>query len=92
MACYRFNPPYKNNVTTRMGQTFLHFADIKKKKHILYKKKTFYTNNKYTINKGWSCMHNIKTVINNHTMNIHYQNNTRSDEKLLSFKSEIFIT
>ena len=22
-----------------MGQTFLHFADIKKKKHILYKKK-----------------------------------------------------
>lgn len=55
-------------------------------------KKKFYTNNKYKINKGWSCMHNIKTVINNHTMNIHYQNNTRSDEKLLSFKSEIFIT
>ena len=43
MACYRFNPPYKNNVTTRMGQTFLHFADIKKKKN------TFYTKKKHSI-------------------------------------------
>ena len=43
MACYRFNPPYKNNVTTRMGQTFLHFADIKKKKkNSIQKKKNLY--------------------------------------------------
>ena len=69
---------------------FFYTLQILKKK--FYAKKKFYTNNKYKINKGWSCMHNIKTVIDNHTMNIHYQNNTRSDEKLLSFKSEIFIT
>ena len=43
MACYRFNPPYKNNVTMRMGQTFLHFADIKKKKtHSIQKKNILY--------------------------------------------------
>lgn len=74
------------------GKLFYTLQILKKKNTFYTKKKTFYTNNKYTINKGWSCMHNIKTVINNHTMNIHYQNNTRSDEKLLSFKSEIFIT
>ena len=63
-----FNPPYSKNVTTKVGQFFLSLID----KHFPpYHKmhKLFHRNN---INISYSCLPNIKSVVNAYNRNMLY--------------------
>ena len=60
----------------RIGQSFLHLIDVHFPKNYTFNK----IFNKNKIKVSYSCMQNIKAVINNHNMNIFHQNNEIKDE------------
>ena len=66
-----FNPPYCKSVSTKIGKFFLNLLDTRfPKNHNLNK---IFNRNKVKV--SYSCMENIKTVINNHNMKILNENN-----------------
>ena len=67
-----FNPPYSNNVTTRIGEKFLAIIDTCfPQTHRLHK-----LLNRNTIKLSYSCMPNMKQIIASHNKAILDQNNT----------------
>ena len=67
-----FNPSYSKSVTTRIGQSFLYQIDIHFAKNDIF--------NRIKVKVSYSCMQNIKAVINNNKMRILHQNNEIKDE------------
>lgn len=61
----RFNPPHSKNVTTGIGQFFLHLLDTHFPKNHT-PNKTFAKNKINYVD--YSCMQNTKTIINNPNM------------------------
>ena len=64
-----FNLSYSISVTTRVAQSFLHLDIHFPKNHTF--NKIF---NKNNVKMSYSCMQNIKAIINNHNINILHQN------------------
>jgi hypothetical protein len=63
-----YNPPFSKSVTTKIGQRFLTLIDQHfPKNHKLHK-----IFNRNTIKISYSCMPNIKSIINSHNKNILY--------------------
>ena len=61
-----FNPPFSKNVSTKIGKSFLSLLDLHfPKKHIY---SSIFNRNKIKV--CYSCMQNIKSVINNHNMKV----------------------
>ena len=70
-----FNPPFSKNVSTKIGKSFLSLLDLHfPKKHIY---SSIFNRNKIKV--SYSCMQNIKSVINNHNMKV--LNNTVETEE-----------
>ena len=57
-----FNPPYNNNVSTNIGRHFLNLV----KKHFPRNHKFYKLFNKNNVKVSYSCMPNIKSLINSH--------------------------
>ena len=70
-----FNPPFSKNVSTKIGKYFLSLLD----RH--FPKKHIYSSilNRNEIKVSYSCMQNVKSVINNHNMKV--LNNTAEPEE-----------
>ena len=70
-----FNPPFSKNVSTKIGKSFLSLLGLH------FPKKHIYSSifNKNKIKVSYTCMQNIKSVINNHNMKV--LNNTAETEK-----------
>ena len=70
-----FNPPYSKIVTTRLGHSFLHLTDTHFPKYHTFNK--IFNKNKEKV--SYSCIQNMKTIINNHNMNILQNNNIKEE-------------
>ena len=73
-----FNQPYSKSVTSRISQSVLYLIDIHFPKNHTFNKIINRNKNKVKVN--YSCMQNIKSIINNQNMNILHQNNKIKDE------------
>ena len=70
-----FNPPFSKSVATNIGKTFLNLLDFHfPKPHILNR---IFNRNKIKV--SYSCMQNIKSIINNHNKKI-LHNTTETKE------------
>ena len=65
-----FNPSFSKNVSTKIGKSFLSLLDLHFPRHHIYSS----IMNRNKIKVSYSCMQNIKSVINNH--NVKVLNNT----------------
>ena len=65
-----FNPPYNNNIATNIGRYFLNLI----KKHFPRQHKFHKIFNKNNVKISYSCMPNMKSVINGHNTNIPTKN------------------
>ena len=63
-------------MTTRISQSFLHLTDTHFPKNSTFNKIL----NRNIVHMSYSCMQNIKAIINNHNINIIHQNNKIKDE------------
>ena len=70
-----FNPPFSKNVSTKIGKSFLSHLDLHFPKTHIYS--SIFNRNKIKV--SYSCMQNIKSVINNHNMKV--LNNTAETEE-----------
>ena len=70
-----FNPPFSKNVSTKIGKSFLSLLDLHFSKNHIYSS----IFNRSKIKVSYSCMQNIKSVINNHNMKV--LNNTAETEE-----------
>ena len=70
-----FNPLFSKNVSTKIGKSFLSLLDLHFPRNHIYS--SIFNRNKIKI--SYSCMQNIKSVINNHNMKI--LNNTNEIEE-----------
>jgi len=61
-----FNPPFSKNVKTNIGKTFLNLL----KKHFPPQNKFYKLFNKNTVKISYSCMQNMKQIINSHNKKI----------------------
>ena len=61
-----FNPPFSKNVSTKIGKSFLSLLDLHFPKNHIYS--SIFNRNKIKL--SYSCMQNIKSIINNHNMNV----------------------
>ena len=61
-----FNPPYSKNVKTNIGKIFLNLI----KKHFPPHHKSHKLFNRNTVKISYSCMRNIKSIINSHNTKI----------------------
>ena len=61
-----FNPPYSQNVTTKIGKVFLELID----KHFPEHNKLSKLFNRNTVKVSYSCTQNIKSIINSHNQKI----------------------
>ena len=70
-----FNPPFSKNASLKIGKSFLSLLDLHFPRN--YVNSSIFNRNKIKV--GYSCMQNIKFVINNH--NIKVLNNTVENEE-----------
>ena len=70
-----FNPPFSKNVSTKIGKTFPSLLDLHFPRNHIYS--SIFNRNKIKV--SYSCMQNIKSVLNNHNMNV--LNNTAEIEE-----------
>ena len=70
-----FNPPFSKNVSTKIGKSFLSLLDLHFSRNHIYS--SIFNRNKIKV--SYSCMQNIKSVINNHNMKV--LNNTAEIEE-----------
>ena len=70
-----FNPPFSKNVSTKIGKSFLSLLDLHFPRNHIYS--SIFNRNKIKV--SYSCIQNIKSVINNHNMKI--LNNTAEIEE-----------
>ena len=70
-----FNPPFSKNVSTKIGKSFLNLLDLHFPRNHIYS--SIFNRNKIKV--SYSCMQNIKSVINNHNMKV--LNNTTETEE-----------
>ena len=70
-----FNPLFSKNVSTKIGKSFLSLLDLHFPKNHIYS--SIFNRNKIKV--SYSCMQNIKSVINNHNMKV--LNNTAETEE-----------
>ena len=61
-----FNPPFSKNVSTKIGKSFLSLLDLHFPRNHIYS--SIFNRNKIEV--SYSCMQNIKYVINNHNMKV----------------------
>ena len=57
-----FNPPYSQNVETKVGKCFLHLID----QHFPKSNPLHKVFNRNTVKLSYSCMNNVKSIISNH--------------------------
>ena len=70
-----FNPPFSKNVFTKIGKSFLSLLDLHFPRNHIYS--SIFNRNKIKV--SYSCMQNMKSVINYHNMN--FLNNTAEIEE-----------
>ena len=70
-----FNPPFSKSVSTKIGKSFLSLLDLHFPINHIYS--SIFNRNKIKV--SYSCMQNIKSVINNHNMKV--LNNTAEIEE-----------
>ena len=70
-----FNPPFSKNVSTKIGKSFLSLLDLHFPSNHIYS--SIFNRNKIKV--SYSCMQNMKSVINYHNMNV--LNNTAGIEE-----------
>ena len=70
-----FNPPFTKNVSTKIGKSFLSLLDLHFPRNHIYS--SIFNRNKIKV--SYSCMQNMKSVINYHNMNV--LNNTAEIEE-----------
>ena len=70
-----FNPPFSKNVSTKIGKSFLSLLDLHFPKNHIYS--SIFNKNKIKV--SYSCIQNIKSVKNNHSMKV--LNNTAETEE-----------
>ena len=61
-----FNPPFSKSVSTKVGKSFLSLLDLHFPRNHIYS--SIFNRNKIKV--SYSCMQNIKSVINNHIMKV----------------------
>ena len=59
-----FNPPFSKNISTKIGKSFLSLLDL----HFQRIYSSIFNRNKIKV--SYSCIQNIKSVINNHNMKV----------------------
>ena len=62
----RFNPAFSKSVSTKIGKSFLSLLDLHFPKNHIFN--SIFNRNKIKV--SYSCMQNIKTIINNHNMKV----------------------
>ena len=72
-----FNPPFNKNVSTKIGKLFLNLID----KHFPKNHKMFKLFNRNTVKVSYSCMKNVKAIINIHNKNILNETQTQNENK-----------
>ena len=77
-----FNPPFSKNVSTKIGKFFLSLLDLHYPKNHIYNS-IFYRNK---IKVSYSCMQNIKSMINNYDMKV--LNNTAEIEESCNYRNK----
>ena len=70
-----FNPPFSKNVSTKIAKSFLSLLDLHFPRNHIYR--SIFNRNKIKV--SYSCMQNMKSVINYHNMNV--LNNTAEIEE-----------
>ena len=74
-----FNPPFNNNVATNIGRQFLNLI----KKHFPRNHKFNKIFNKNNVKVSYSCMPNIKSIINKHNKKILSENTNENNNRRL---------
>ena len=69
-----FNPPFSKSVSTNIGKYFMNLLEKQFPKNHKYRK-LFNRNN---VKLSYSCMPNIKSIINNHNKNVLQENNNQN--------------
>ena len=77
-----FNPPFSKNVSTKIGKSFLSLLDLHFPRNHIYS--SIFNRNKIKV--SYSCMQNIKSVINNHNMKV--LNNTTEIEEICNCRNK----
>ena len=62
----RINPPYSANIVTKVGKHILSLLDKHFPSHHMFRK----IFNRYTVKVSWSCMANMKRIVNSHNHEI----------------------
>ena len=76
-----FNPPFSKNVSTKIGKSFLSLLDLHFPRNHIYS--SIFNRNKIKV--SYSCMQNMKSVINYHNMNV--LNNTAEIEEGCNYRN-----
>ena len=79
---YWSNPPFTKNVSTKIGKSFLSLSDLNFPRNYIYD--SIFNRNKIKV--SYSCVQNIKSIINNHNMKV--LNNTTEIEESCNCRNE----